>query len=324
MAEERFLITGAQGCIGAWVVYNLVRNGTKIVAFNRSQNRHRLELLLSQDEIDGIDFVQGDITDLESIVNAVIDYGITNIIHLAALQLPFCKANPPLGAAVNVVGTVNIFEAAKKASIKRVVYASSTAVYGSAEEYPERALAHNALLKPNSHYGVYKQANEGNAKVYWINDGIESIGLRPYVVYGAGRDQGMTSKPTLAMLAAAAGKPYHIAFGGGFCFQYGDDVAKIFIHSTRVPFSGAEVFNIGGGFTRMEIIVKTIEEIEPSVAGKISFEDKPLPFPENVDSTPLSDLLGPLPETTLEHGVSETIKIFKQALTDGRLSAEDL
>jgi nucleoside-diphosphate-sugar epimerase len=138
---------------------------------------------------------------------------ITHIIHLAALQVPFCKAKPSLGAAVNVVGTVNVFEAAKRAGLKQVVYASSVAVYGISEEYPDAPLAHDAPHKPRTLYGVYKHANEGSARISYQDDGISSIGLRPYIVYGPGRDQGMTSGPTKAILAAVLGQPYHIGFG---------------------------------------------------------------------------------------------------------------
>jgi nucleoside-diphosphate-sugar epimerase len=144
--------------------------------------------------------------------NALKESRATRVIHLAAMQLPFCKVNPVVGARVNVVGTVNIFEAAKRLKLDNVVYASSTAVYGLSEEYSGEPLANDALLKPYSHYGVYKQANEGNAAIYFQDDGISSTGLRPYVVYGAGRDQGITSTPTKAILAAAAVQPYRISF----------------------------------------------------------------------------------------------------------------
>ena len=162
------------------------------------------------------------------------------------MQLPFCKEDPPEGVAVNVLGTINVFEVAKRSGLRKVVYSSSAAVYGLSDEYPPRAFPHEAPLDPRSHYGVYKQANEGNARVYWIDDGITRIGLRPHVVYGPGRDQGMTSSPTKAMLAAARGEPYHISFGGRFGFQYVDDVARLFIKAARSDFQGAGVFNIGG------------------------------------------------------------------------------
>jgi UDP-glucuronate 4-epimerase len=223
--EERFFITGVTGCIGAWTARRLVREGVFTSALVRGGSTHRLSLIMEDDEVSRIRLIRGDITDADAVGRALEENGITHVIHLAAMQFPFCKADPSLGAAVNVQGTVNVFEAAKKCGIDHLVYASSTAVYGPAADYPPGPLAHDAPLSPRSHYGVYKQANEGTARVYWQDDRISSIGIRPYVVYGPGRDQGLTSGPTKAMLAAAAGLPYHVPFGGRFGFQYADDTA---------------------------------------------------------------------------------------------------
>ncbi len=320
--EERFLVTGATGCIGAWTVKNLVREGVFTCVLVRGGSLHRLRLIMDDDEIARVRFVTGDITDLSVLRSALVEHGITRIIHLAAMQLPFCKADPPLGAAVNVGGTVNIFEAAKGCGIRHLVYASSTAVYGPRQEYPPGPLAHDAPLAPRSHYGVYKQANEGTARVYWMEDGISSVGIRPYVVYGPGRDQGLTSTPTKAMLAAAAGLPYHITFGGRFGFQYADDAAGAFINASRVSLKGAEVFNLGGATVSVEDIVAEIENAEPSRRGTITYDENPLPFPEEINNAPLVALLGGLRATPLSDGVRETIRIFKKALLDGRITPE--
>lgn len=322
--EERFLVTGATGCIGAWTVRNLVREGVYTCALVRGGSTHRLELIMNEEEIAAVEFVMGDITDFNFIEYALSQQKITHIVHLAAMQLPFCKADPPLGAAVNVQGTVNIFEAAARCGIRNVVYASSTAVYGLAEEYPGEPLAHDAPLKPRSHYGVYKQANEGTARVYWLDNKISSIGIRPYVVYGPGRDQGMTSTPTKAMLAAAAGRPYEISYGGRFGFQYADDTARAYIAAARAEFQGAEVFNLGGETVGMDDVVREIEAAEPSAAGKITYSDKPLPFPVQIDNTPLISLLGELRITPLAQGVRESIRIFKKALSAGNITPKQL
>ena len=324
MAEEKILVTGALGCAGAWVVRNLIRQGVPTAAFVRSGGMHRLQLIMSPQEIARIQFIRGDVADLASVQKAVQESAATSIIHLAALQLPFCRANPSLGASVNVVGTVNVFEAAKQAGLKRVVYASTTAVYGLTEEYPAGRIPHDALLKPRTLYGVYKQANEGTAKVYWLEYGISSIGLRPYVIYGAGRDQGVTSTPTKAMLAAAAGRDYRISYGGRYCFQYGDDIAKQFIAATRVPFEGADAFANGGPSNSTEEIIACIQKVEPGMASKLSYDPTPLPFPPEFDNSALVKVLGPLPYTPLEQGVRETIDIFKRALSDGRITPEAL
>ena len=322
MSEERFLVTGAMGCIGAWVVKNLVEAGVPTTSFDLSNNRQRLELIMSRADLAQVTFVQGDITDTERVKAAVAESGATHLVHLAALQVPFCKANPPLGAAVNVVGSINMFEAAKAAGIRQLVYASSVAVYGPKSMYDE-LLTHDDPLYPLNHYGVFKQANEGNARIYWQDDGIASIGLRPYTLYGPGRDQGMTSTPTKAMLAAARGEAYHISFGGSNGFQYTDDIAKLFIQAARTKLQGAEVFNVRGSVAHMDEVVAAIEQAEPGAAGRISYEDTPLPFPDGQDDEPLRALLGDLPYTPLTEGVAQTIRHFQAAIADGRLPSRE-
>ena len=318
MAEERFFVTGALGCLGAWVVHNLIREKLPVTVYDLGSNTHRLELLMEPDEIARIQFVQNDITDTEAVARAVEASGANRIIHLAALQVPFCKANPALGAAVNVVGTVNVFEAAKRAGIASVVYASSMAVYGGAELYgPE--VQDGDPFHPLNLYGVYKEANEGTARIYWQDDGIASLALRPYTVYGPARDQGMTSTPTQAMLAAAKDEAYHISFGGTCGYQYADDVAQTFIALARLPYEGASVFNVRGSVAHMSEVVDAIVAAEPSAAGRITYEETPLPFAEAQNEQPLQSLLKEVPYTPLKEGVARTVDHFKRALAAGKI-----
>lgn len=318
--SERVLVTGALGCIGAWVVRNLVAEGVPTAVLDVSTAAHRMRLIMSDEEIARVQFIVADIADLAAVEQAFQDSQATQIIHLAGLQIPACRANPALGARVNVLGTVNVFEAARRAGLGRVVYASSIAVYGPKEEYPPEPVRHDAPLRPRTHYGVYKQANEGTARVYWLEHGISSIGLRPYVVYGPGRDQGLTSSPTKAMLAAAAGKGDHIGYGGRCDMQYADDVARTFIQALRAPFDGAEAFNLRGGVARMDEVVAAIEAAAPSLAGQFTFDKAPLPYPEEFDDSALIAALGPPPHTPLAEGVARTIHLFEEALQAGRLA----
>ena len=324
MGQERFLVTGALGCIGAWVVRVLTREGVPTTVLDIAGNPHRLKLIMTDDELACVNFATGDISDLATVELAVRDNGATHVIHLAGLQVPFCKADPSLGARVNVVGTVNVFEAAKRAGLHHVAYASSVAVFGQSEEYPEGALGNDAPQKPHTHYGVFKQANEGTAKIYWQDDGLTSVGLRPYTVYGPGRDQGLTSSPTKAMLAAAAGKPYHIPFGGRSAYQYTEDVARAFIRAARTTLDGAHVFNMRGSVVHMSEIVQAIETVEPAARGQITFDQKPLALPEELGDSALQAALGPLAGTSLIQGVQSTIAMFKQALAEGKLSTQSI
>jgi nucleoside-diphosphate-sugar epimerase len=320
MGNERFLVTGALGCIGAWVVRNLLREGIPTAVFDLASDARRWRLIMTEEERARVQMLSGDISDLTAVEAALKATASTHVIHLAALQVPFCRADPSLCAWVNVVGTVNVFEAAKRCGLQRIVYASSAAVYGSSEDYPEGPLGHEAPLHPQTHYGVYKQANEGTARIYWRDNGISSIGLRPYVVYGPGRDQGLTASPTTAMLAATLGQPFQIPFGGRFDMQFVDDVAKAFIRAARVPFEGADVFNLRGSVVHIREIVSAIEAASPAMRGQLSFTDVPLGFPEEMDDTPLLSVLGPLPRTSLAEGIAATITTFQQALAEGRLA----
>ncbi len=320
---EHFLVTGALGCLGAWVVRNLVHEGIPTTILDVGGSMHRLRLIMNDDEVGQAQFINGDITDLATVEKVVNESGATHIIHLAALQVPFCRADPTKGAMVNVVGTVNIFEAAKRAGLGRVVYASSVGVFGPEDEYPDGVVGHDTALGPRNLYGVYKQANEGTARIYAWDYGINSIGLRPYTVYGPGRDQGMTSGPTKAMLAAAGNQPYHIPFGGKGGYQYADDVAKIFIAAARVPFSGADVFNLRGTVAHVKEVVEAIEVAVPEIKGKITFDEKPLALPTDVDDSKFAEVLKSVPYTPLQQGVEATIDIFRQGLSSGRIRLEN-
>ena len=319
MTTQKYLITGGLGCLGAWIIRNLVQSGIQTVSFDINDDLHRLALIMEPEEIEQVHFVQGDITDTVEFKRVILENEITQIIHLAALQVPFCKANPPLGAAVNVVGTVNVFEAAKAAGIQKVIYASSIAIYGGKQEYQEELLSHHAISNPHTHYGVFKRANEGTAHIYWQDEGISSIGLRPYTLYGPGRDQGLTSAPTQAMLAAARGERYHITYGGYNGFQYNDDVAKIFIRAAQIPYHGADVFNIKGSVTHMKEVIQAIESAKPEIKGMISFDDNELSFPYGTEDQQLRELLGEIPDTPLRDGVAQTIAHFDRAIAEGLL-----
>jgi nucleoside-diphosphate-sugar epimerase len=156
--NERFLVTGSLGCIGVWVLRKLLTDGAFVVGSDVATDSPRLGLVLGDAHAARLVRAQIDVTDMAQIERALDEHEITMIIHLAALQVPFCRADPPLGAAVNVVGTVNVLEAARRrqARIPHVVYASSIAALDSADGRPGDSLPE----LPGTIYGVYKRADE--------------------------------------------------------------------------------------------------------------------------------------------------------------------
>ena len=313
MSDEHFLITGAMGCIGAWVVRHLAAEGAEMTLFDVSGDDKRLRLIVDEADLSGPRRIQGDLTVTEQVTAAA--EGSTHIIHLGALQVPTCRANPPLGAAINVAGTANVFEAAQIHGIRNLVYTSSVAVFGPPEDYDTDLLPNDARRAPTTHYGVYKVANEDTAKVYWHENGMPSVGLRPHTVYGPGRDQGVTSYPCQALLAAVRGLPYHISYGGWMDFQYASDVARIAIAAARATPGGCDVYNIGGSVATVAAFVEAI--IGTTDFAGITHGTDQLPFPRGLNDSALEQRLGSVPCTLLAEGVAQTAEWFRRAIADG-------
>ena len=307
--SERFLVTGVLGCLGAWVARAVLADGGEVVGYDLGDDTARLRLVLG-DDADRVALVRGDITDLDALEAALDEHAITRVVHLAALQVPFVRANPPLGMRVNVAGTVNVFEAIAKRldRIPGVAYASSTAVYSASDPSPAPESGGTA---PSTLYGVSKLADEGIARVYAADLGLPSIGLRPYVVYGPGRDQGMTSGPTAAMLAAVHGEPYAIGFTGTAQYDYAPDVARAFVTAASAAHEGAAVYNAPGVPASVEEVVAAIRRVVPDA--ELTWSGDPLPFPPQLESVGFDRDVGPFPRTPLDVGVAATIEHFRAA-----------
>ena len=209
-----------------------------------------------------------------------------------------------------------------KDQVKGYVYASSTAVYGPPGLYPAGPLAHDAPQAPMNLYGVHKQAGEGLARIYWQDYGVGSIGLRPCVVYGPGRDQGMTSTPTKAMLAAAAGRRYCISFSDTLVYQYADDAARAFLGAARKGHQGAPVYNLGGTSASVADVVRAIEAAVPRAKGTITITPVEIGATPAIDSSALDQALGKAQWTALNEGVRQTIATLRAGIQSGKLDVD--
>jgi nucleoside-diphosphate-sugar epimerase len=317
---ETYFITGAQGCIGSWIVKALIERGDAAVVFDRSEDKRRLNAIMEPAEVERVRFIPGDITDVSAIRSALEVSGAQRVIHLAGLQVPACQADPVAGAFVNVIGTLNVFESAKAIGVERVVYASSAAVFGAADA--ETPVNESAPTEPTTHYGVFKRTNEGNARVYFGGHGLSSVGLRPLTVYGVNRDTGLTSDPTKAMKAAVLGVPFHIRFSGATDFQFVKDTAAAFIAcADRAP-AGAHVFNLHGETVEVKRIAEVINQ---NVGGDlVSFSGVPIPIAPALDDTAIRSVIGDLPSTPLEVGIAETMRRFTELRDAGCLDTSDI
>jgi UDP-glucose 4-epimerase len=322
----RVLITGGYGFIGAWIIKNLLSLGSRVWVYDLKEDPRRLKPIMPEADVRQVAFVPGDVTNLSGLQDAISKHAITHVIHLAGLQVPTCRANPILGAQVNVVGTLCVFEAVRLAGdqVKRLVYASTAAVFGPPEKYPAGPLPDDVKLLPATHYGHFKVCNEGNAAVYFQDFGLSSIGLRPWTVYGVGRDLGMTSEPTKAIKAVALGRKYHISYGGFQDLQYVDDVAKAFVQCLEAAYKGAKSYNLRGAVVDIQTFHKALCNVEPAARDLVTHGDRQLAIAYDLDDSALLKDIGPLPKTPLEEGIRQTLALFRQLAKENRLDTSDL
>jgi nucleoside-diphosphate-sugar epimerase len=322
----RVLLTGGYGCIGSWIARNLILRGEQVWVYDLKEDLKRMRQVMDEPQWGEVRFVPGDVTDLPAFRAALERHNISHVVHLAGLQVPVCRADPILGAKVNVLGTLVVFEAVKqlREQVQRLVYASSAAVFGTPDAYQPGPLTDDVPLKPSTHYGVFKCCNEGNARIYYQDFGLSSIGLRPWTVYGVGRDFGMTSEPTKAIKCVALGRPYRISYGGLQDLQFTDDVANTFIRCLEAPYEGAQSYNLRGDVVDLPHFHRVLCEVDPEASRLVSHGDKQLPIAYDLSDERLQYDLGPIPKTSLKEGIRATLERFRALQREERLDTSDI
>ena len=322
MNGSRFLVTGARGFIGSWVTKNLVDRGFEVTAFDVDDRSERLSLLLFPQPVSRIHFVRGDVNDVGLLETVLRERSISLVIHTAGLQTPECRQRPIAGATVNILGTLAVFEAVKACGgqVSCVVYASSGAVLGSDDGLADHPLPDEAPRSPGTLYGAFKTANEQCARVYWQDDGIRSVGLRPPVVYGVGRDRGLTAgTTTLAIEAALLGRPYEIGFSGPANVEYVEDAARCFVACALKAPDDAPVYNMRGEVLTVEDMIGVIEELFPSARGMITCRQLLNRMANHVLDAGLQALIGPFRPVTYREGAAKTAELFRSLAASRRV-----
>ncbi len=291
----RILVTGGRGFLGAWIIRRLLEDGHAVRVFDIDEEARLVRIIAGAVP----EWRVGDIADANLVMSAAEDCDA--VIHLAGILLPDCAANPQRGAAINLVGTLNVFEAAWTHGIERIVYTSSAGVFGPDD---------GRVPFPMTHYGAFKLACEGSARAYWAEHGLSSVGFRPYVVYGPGRETGLTAGPTLACRAAARGEAYTIGYTGTAGLVYVEDVADAYVAAVLRPPAGAHVFNLAGEAASSQEVAAEIMRQDPTA--RIGVEGPPLPMPPLLAEDALAEHLPGLTTTTLAQGIARTIAFYRE------------
>lgn len=293
------LITGASGFLGAWLAAALLARGETVAAMDRGDDRSLLIDLAGADKAASVTWTAGDIRDAALVENAVAASGARAIVHLAALTIPPCRENPALGVEVNVIGHVNVMEAARRHGVESFVYTSSAAAH-----------PRGALHAPANIYGVTKRAVEDISKVFFLDHGLTSIGLRPNVVYGYGRAAGETAAISQAIRAAAEGQPYAMPYASRMCFQHIEELVDVMLRCLAARPEQPIVSDITTTHETIDDVISAIRQVAPGAQIEPSQKQRPSPDVP-LDASPLEALIGPWRHVPLQEGVRRTFEQYR-------------
>jgi nucleoside-diphosphate-sugar epimerase len=309
LAGRTVLVTGGAGFIGSHLVEALVELGSEVRVLDNFATgfRHNLEPWL-----DRLELIEGDIRDRGACQRSCV--GAHVVFHQAALgSVPRSLEDPASSIDVNVGGTTNVFMAARDAGIRRVVYASSSSVYGDSPTLPKREGEEGRPLSP---YALSKQVNESLAEVFARAYGMTFAGLRYFNVYGPRQNK---DGPYAAVIprffdAVRAGRAPSIYGDGSQSrdFTFVKDVVTANLLAATVELEGAHVFNIGAGSTTS---VTALAQMIIDISGARVSPAYLAPRPGDVlhsqaDTRRANELLGFVPATDLSVGLTQTAKSF--------------
>jgi nucleoside-diphosphate-sugar epimerase len=261
--------------------------------------------------------VKLDITDPQALEQLLSQKRITRVVHLAALQTPDCNAHRHVGLEINLGGTLNVIEAMKASGLRleRFIFASSIAVYGPRASYPAGRVPISAEPKPVNLYGTWKLAGEHLSRLYCEETRVPTLSLRPGVLYGPGRDAGLTSSPTTAMKHLALGRAYEIPFRSRQDYLYAPDVGAAVGLATLEPFAGYGVFTLPSWTLTTDQIVESMRRAAARMGVedqfKITVGNEEVPFICDLQYEAFVEAFPKVPHTPLDAAVRKSLEVFR-------------
>jgi UDP-glucose 4-epimerase len=314
--SDLFVVTGGAGFIGSHLVERLLGHGARVRVLDNFSSGSEANLPFAGRYRHALEIVRGDIRDLATV--KTVAAGASAIFHQAAMRSVPRSVEDPLGANDNnVTGTLNVLEAARRAGVKRVVYASSSSVYGARPELPKREEQPPAPISP---YAVSKVAGEQYAAVWTQLYGVATVGLRYFNVFGPRQDPASEYAAVIPrfILWALRGQPLEVHGDGTQSrdFTYIDNVVEANVLAAAADGVGGEVFNVGCG-ERVSLLA-IIAHLERTLGVALERRHTP-PRPGDVPHT-LADvgkakrLLGYTPVVGFAEGLDRTVAYFKARL----------
>jgi nucleoside-diphosphate-sugar epimerase len=311
------LVTGGAGFIGAYVTRRLISEGFRVVVYDLHPRGNVLDLLMpGHAELENAPILEaGEVTDGFRLMALCRRYGVVSVVHLASPLTMDVVANPMAGIRDICLGTHAIFATAREARLRRVVWASSVAVFGPAADYAAGPLAEDTFHRPPNVYGSAKSLCETMARQMAETDGLDILGLRLSVVYGAGRLRGYMSYPSHLMREAAKADAVTVRYGDQrLHWQYVEEVASMVLAALRSDRrSPGDVYNAFGDCRSWRDVAAALQSLRPELAVEIrdEIDDALAGTVEDYQASGFTRDYGVVREWPLEAGIADTLRTYK-------------
>ena len=315
----KILVTGGCGLIGSTTIDQiLARYSPERIVILDNLTRGSLDNVSAVLADKRVKLVRGDIRDLDCVRGVM--QGIDAVIHMAAIRITACAAEPREAFETMCAGTFNVIDEARRHDVQKVVAASSASIYGLAEEFPTSEGHHP--YNDDTWYGASKTMLEGLLRSYRAMYDLDYVALRYFNVYGPRMDvHGKYTEVLIRwMERIAAGKP-PIIFGDGLQtmdFVYIDDVAKANVHALASDVSG-EVFNVARGQeTSLRELAETLLKIMGSDLGIEFAEERSVNSVSRrlADTSKAERMIEFRADVSLEDGLERLVKWWQQVRTE--------
>ena len=331
MNRQNVLIMGGYGCIGSETAKWLLKNSdAAVVICSRNMSPNRSERVFHDADRSRLTFIKADVSDLSRLQQILTEQEITHVVHMAALQTPDCNAHRDLGLQINLAGTQNLIEAMKASglALERYIFASSIAVYGPRAAYPAGRVPMLAEPQPVNVYGAWKLAGEQISKFFCEDTGVSTLSLRAGVLYGPGRDAGLTASPTTAMKCVALGLPFEIPFHSRQDYLYAPDVGGAVGIAVLEAFDGYGVFTLPSHTLKTDEIVEALRQAAGDLGlaeqFKITVGEGEVPFICDLDYEQFTVAFPSAPHTALDQALRDSLEVFLNQVHRGWLTEQDI
>ena len=309
-----FVVTGGAGFIGSHLVERLLRDHPQstVRVLDDFSTGSETNLPFAAAAGARLQIVRGDIRRLDDVERAL--DGAAVVFHQAAMRSVPRSVNDPLGANDNNVnGTLHVLEAARRRHVKRVVYASSSSVYGDRPELPKREDQRPAPISP---YAVSKAAGEQYAQVWTRLYGVETVGLRYFNVFGPRQDPKSEYAAVIPrfIIWALSGTPLEVHGTQSRDFTYIDNVVDANLAAAAAPAASGEVFNVGCG-NRVSLldIIGRLEKILGRAVARRHTPGRAGDVPHTLaDVTKARTLMHYVPQVDFDEGFRRTVDYFRR------------